>query len=148
MNSIRYEKDAANIVHVIFDNPTESANLMNAAFREDFAAQLLQLFHWREKDAKTVLRFAQRQLVREREGLVHDLIGELLHIRVRLHPADLDAASIRHVAEGLRGVECAVHRAVRAGFLVERFAVEFADEIAVLRGEQNPPRLAGLARDG
>ena len=37
MKSIRYEKDADNIVHVIFDNPTESANLMNADFRESFA---------------------------------------------------------------------------------------------------------------
>jgi len=43
MNSIRYEKDASNIVHVIFDNPTESANLMNAAFREDFATVVAQL---------------------------------------------------------------------------------------------------------
>ena len=43
MKSIRYEKDAANIVHVIFDNPTESANLMNVAFREDFATVVAQL---------------------------------------------------------------------------------------------------------
>ena len=43
MKSIRYEKDAANIVHVIFDNPTESANLMNVAFREDFATVVARL---------------------------------------------------------------------------------------------------------
>ncbi len=43
MKSIRYEKDAANSVHVIFDNPTESANLMNVAFREDFATVVARL---------------------------------------------------------------------------------------------------------
>jgi 3-hydroxyacyl-CoA dehydrogenase/enoyl-CoA hydratase/3-hydroxybutyryl-CoA epimerase len=43
MNSIRYEKDADNIVHVIFDNPTESANLMNATFRADFATTVARL---------------------------------------------------------------------------------------------------------
>ena len=37
MKSIRYEKDADNIVHLVFDNPTESANLMNADFRASFA---------------------------------------------------------------------------------------------------------------
>jgi 3-hydroxyacyl-CoA dehydrogenase/enoyl-CoA hydratase/3-hydroxybutyryl-CoA epimerase len=43
MSSIRYEKDADNIVHVIFDNPTESANLMNSAFRVDFAQTIARL---------------------------------------------------------------------------------------------------------
>jgi len=43
MKSIRYEKDADNIVHVIFDNPTESANLMNADFRESFAEVVRKL---------------------------------------------------------------------------------------------------------
>jgi 3-hydroxyacyl-CoA dehydrogenase/enoyl-CoA hydratase/3-hydroxybutyryl-CoA epimerase len=43
MKSIRYEKDADNIVHVIFDNPTESANLMNTAFRADFAETIGKL---------------------------------------------------------------------------------------------------------
>lgn len=43
MNSIRYEKDAKNIVHLIFDNPTESANLMNGAFRESLSAAVARL---------------------------------------------------------------------------------------------------------
>ena len=43
MKSIRYEKDAENIVHLVFDNPTESANLMNADFREDFGAAVAKL---------------------------------------------------------------------------------------------------------
>jgi len=43
MKSIRYEKDADNIVHLIFDNPSESANLMNAAFRESFAEAIAKL---------------------------------------------------------------------------------------------------------
>ena len=43
MKSIRYEKDADNIVHLIFDNPTESANLMNADFRESFAEAMAKL---------------------------------------------------------------------------------------------------------
>lgn len=42
MKSIRYEKDADNIV-LVFDNPTESANLMNADFREDFGAAVAKL---------------------------------------------------------------------------------------------------------
>ena len=37
MTSIRYEKDSDNIAHLIFDNPTESANIMNADFRDSFA---------------------------------------------------------------------------------------------------------------
>ena len=43
MKSIRYEKDADNIVHLIFDNPTESANLMNADFRASFAEAVAKL---------------------------------------------------------------------------------------------------------
>ena len=43
MNSIRYEKDADNIVHLVFDNPTESANLMNADFRASFAEAVAKL---------------------------------------------------------------------------------------------------------
>ena len=37
MKSIRYEKDDQHIVHLIFDNPSESANLMNADFRASVA---------------------------------------------------------------------------------------------------------------
>ena len=43
MKSIRYEKDADGIVHLIFDNPTESANLMNADFRDSFAEAIARL---------------------------------------------------------------------------------------------------------
>ena len=43
MNSIRYEKDDANIVHLVFDNPNESANLMNAEFRASFAGAITAL---------------------------------------------------------------------------------------------------------
>src|SRR5262249_15251688 len=58
MSSIRYEKDADNIVHVIFDNPTESANLMNGAFRVSFADTIAKL--QAEKDlAGVILRSAK-----------------------------------------------------------------------------------------
>ncbi len=43
MNSIRYEKDANNIVHLVFDNPNESANLLNNAFRKDFSDAISRL---------------------------------------------------------------------------------------------------------
>ena len=43
MKSIRYEKDADGIVHLIFDNPSESANLMNADFRDSFATAIERL---------------------------------------------------------------------------------------------------------
>ncbi|MBP6381359.1 MAG: enoyl-CoA hydratase/isomerase family protein [Pseudomonadales bacterium] len=43
MKSIRYEKDDQNIVHLVFDNPTESANLMNADFRASLAEAVAKL---------------------------------------------------------------------------------------------------------
>ena len=43
MKSIRYEKDTDNIVHLVFDNPTESANLLNAEFRASMAEAVNRL---------------------------------------------------------------------------------------------------------
>ncbi|MFM7273908.1 MAG: enoyl-CoA hydratase/isomerase family protein, partial [Gammaproteobacteria bacterium] len=43
MNSIRYEKDADNIVHVVFDEKGGPVNVMNASFRVDFAETITRL---------------------------------------------------------------------------------------------------------
>jgi 3-hydroxyacyl-CoA dehydrogenase/enoyl-CoA hydratase/3-hydroxybutyryl-CoA epimerase len=40
---VRYEKDADNIVNLVLDDPGASANTMNDAFKEGFAAALAQL---------------------------------------------------------------------------------------------------------
>jgi 3-hydroxyacyl-CoA dehydrogenase/enoyl-CoA hydratase/3-hydroxybutyryl-CoA epimerase len=43
MNTIKYQKDENNIVHLILDRPNASANLMDAAFTEDLALAVEQL---------------------------------------------------------------------------------------------------------
>jgi 3-hydroxyacyl-CoA dehydrogenase/enoyl-CoA hydratase/3-hydroxybutyryl-CoA epimerase len=43
MNTIHYQKDADNIVHLILDRPNASANLMDSAFTEDLVAAVAKL---------------------------------------------------------------------------------------------------------
>ena len=43
MNTIQYQKDSNNIVHLILDRPNASANLMDAAFTDDLVAAVSKL---------------------------------------------------------------------------------------------------------
>ena len=115
------------------------------AFGEEVAAQIFRFLHRPEEKAQAIGRFAEREFVRQSERLVHDLIGECLEVIIRLHPAHLDTATIGDVAEGLPGIKRAVLGADRACLAVECLSVELANEIAVLRSHENPPRFAWLA---
>ncbi len=59
--------------------------------------------------------------------------------RFGTHPADLDSATVRDVAEGLRGVGCASDRVLELLLLrVECASVEGADSVLVVRAEDDP----------
>lgn len=57
MQVIQYQKDQQNIVHLIFDRPDSSANLMDAKFAEDFASVIATL--QQDEFAGVILRSAK-----------------------------------------------------------------------------------------
>ncbi len=75
------------------------------AIRQHAAAQQLTLLDRVEAEAQSLRGRAEGQFVRQGERLADDLIGIALCILSGAGPADLDAASVRHVAECLRCIK-------------------------------------------
>ena len=82
------------------------------------------------------------------KGLVDNLIGKLLHVVGSFHPADLDAATVGDIAEGLCRVESTVCAAVRSRLFAKHLSFKSSDEVTVLCDQQDPTRLARFTNDG
>ena len=106
-----------------------------------FRTQRCEFLHRLPREPRPVRRAAQREFARKLLELI-----ERHPRRVALPPADLHAASVRQVAEGLRRVESAPAMPRQlARFRREFFAVKRADQVFAARRREHPFFLRRIA---
>ena len=138
-NTIRWEQDADGVVNLILDDPNQSANTMNEAYKASMAAAVDRLEA--EKDSITGVVISSAKKTFFAGGDLNDLK------RARREDAAEVAVMIRELKSQLRRLEklgkpvvAAINGAALGGGLEIALAAHYR---IALRGRQGPARLPG-----